>query len=142
MQQRPQQSWSLFESDATQPPDPQQPPATPWGAHFVRTNAQVVAELPMVTSVSLANLCEVHSHEVLRTAGLVSHSVRFMDGGHLRFAYNTCGELVELHCRGVSVAMTPDGCVMAGMPGSPPLQEFAERTALVAPMAGSGGCPH
>lgn len=136
MQQHPQQSWSLFESDAVQPPAQGQPLTMPWGAHFVRTNARVVAELPMVTSVALANLCEVRSHEVARAASLVSHSVRFVDGGQLRFAYNTRGELVELHCQGVSVAMTPDGCVMAGMPGSPPLQEFAERTPLVAPVAG------
>lgn len=137
MQQHPQQSsWSLFESEADQPPAPGQPLTMPWGAHFVRTNARVVAELPAVTSVALANLCEVHSHEVVHVAGMVSHNVRFVDGGQLRFAYSTRGELVELHCSGVSVAMTPDGCFMAGMPGSPPLQEFAERTPLVAPMAG------
>lgn len=137
MQQHPQQSsWSLFESDVQEPLAVEPPVPGPWGAHFLRTNAQAVAELPTVTSVALANLCEVHSHDVLRVAGMVSHSVRFVDGGQLRFAYNTRGELVDLHCRGVCVAMTPDGCVMAGMPGSPPLQEFAQRTPLVIPMAG------
>jgi hypothetical protein len=98
--------------------------ATPWGARFMRSDGQVLADVPVITSVGLCNLCEIRSHEVVRVAGLVSHSVRFMDGGQMRFAYNERGELVELYSRGVSVAISKDGRVLAAMAGSPVLREF------------------
>lgn len=99
--------------------------ATAWGARLTRSDGQIRAELPTVTSVGLCNLCEVHSHEVVHVAGMASHSVRFMDGGQLRFAYNDRGELVELVCQGVGVALGPDGRVMAAMAGSPALLDYA-----------------
>jgi hypothetical protein len=134
MQQHPQQPKSLLQSAVRQLGDGESL-ATPWGACFTRSDGQVVADLPAITSVGLCNLCEVRSHEVVRVAGMVSHCVRFMDGGQLRFAYNHRGELVELHCRGVSVAVTPDGRVMAAMPGSPVLQEYVECAGLNRPAA-------
>lgn len=99
--------------------------ATSWGARLTRSDGQVVADLPVVTSVGLCNLCEVRSHEVVHVAGLASHRVCFLDGGQLRFAYNDRGQLIELVCHGVSVALSKDGRVMAAMAGSPVLQEFA-----------------
>jgi hypothetical protein len=115
----------------TEQPQPQrfgagQSQATDWGAHFTRTEGQLVAELPVITSVGLCNLCEVLSHDVVRVAGITSHSVCFVDGGQLRFAYSDRGELIELHCVGAGVAVSKDGRVIAGMRGSPSLQEFAE----------------
>jgi len=95
--------------------------ATDWGARFTRSQSQLLAELPVITSVGLCNVCEVRSHDVVRVAGLVSHCVSFLDGGELRFAYSDRGELIELHCMGISVAVTQDGRVMAGMRGSPAL---------------------
>jgi hypothetical protein len=100
--------------------------ATDWGACFTRTEGQLVAELPVITSVGLCNLCEVLSHDVVRIAGLTSHSVCFVDGGQLRFAYSDLGELIELHCVGAGVTISRDGRVIAGMRDSPVLQEFAE----------------
>ena len=100
--------------------------ATDWGARFTRTEGELVAELPVITSVGLSNLCEVRSHDVVRVAGLTSHCVRFLDGGQLRFAYSERGELIELHCMGAGVAVSKDGRVMAGMRGSPSLQGFAD----------------
>jgi hypothetical protein len=97
---------------------------TPWGARFVNNDGQITADMPRITSVGLCNLCEVRSHEVVRVAGMVSHSVFFVGGGQLRFAYNLRGELVELYSRGVSVAVSKDGRVMAAMAGSPVLKEF------------------
>ncbi|WP_157265997.1 hypothetical protein [Azohydromonas aeria] len=99
---------------------------TAWGARLTRSDGQIRAELPVVTSVGLCNLCEVRSHEVVRVAGMASHSVRFIDGGQLRFAYNDRGELVELVCLGVGVALGKDGRVMAAMAGSPTLLEYAD----------------
>lgn len=100
--------------------------ATEWGARFTRSQNQLLAELPVITSVGLCNVCEVRSHDVVRVAGFVSHCVSFLDGGELRFAYSDRGELIELHCLGISVAVTQDGRVMAGMRGSPALPGSAE----------------
>ncbi|WP_298231843.1 hypothetical protein [uncultured Azohydromonas sp.] len=115
-------------------PDQPRPPqlaegqthATDWGARFTRTQGQLLAELPVITSVGLCNVCEVRCHDVVRVAGLTSHCVSFLDGGELRFAYSDRGELIELHCMGISVAVTQDGRVMAGMRGSPALPGFTE----------------
>ena len=100
--------------------------ATDWGARFTRSEGQLVAELPLITSVGLCNLCEVRSHDVVHIAGMASHHVRFLDGGELRFAYNERGDLIELYARGVSVALAKDGRVMAAMPGSPGLRELRD----------------
>ncbi|WP_157268583.1 hypothetical protein [Azohydromonas aeria] len=70
--------------------------------------------LSIITGVGLCNLCEVCSHDIVRVAGLTMHTVAFVGGGRLCFAFSDAGELVDLHARGVNVAIEPDGRVMAG----------------------------
>ena len=51
--------------------------------------------LHYVQSVGLENLCDVQSHTINRIANSTSHVVRFFGGGHVQFAYNDRGQLLE-----------------------------------------------
>jgi hypothetical protein len=68
----------------------------------------IAAELSTIKSVGIADLADVHSHEIVRIFGSVSHHVRFVGGGELRFVYNTRGELLELSASSVKGSISDD----------------------------------
>lgn len=88
------------------------------------------APRPVITGVGLCNLCEVCSHDIVRAAGLTMHSVGFLGGGRLCFAFSEAGELVDLYAHGVSVAIEPDGRVMAGRVAAPAQAQAQEQPRL------------
>jgi hypothetical protein len=74
----------------------------------VDTRGNITAELSAIKSVGIADLADVQSHEIVRIFGSVSHHVRFVGGGELRFAYNTRSELLELSANGVKGSISED----------------------------------
>ena len=84
-----------------------QPQPHPANAGTHRPGDALAQQLSIITGVGLCNLCEVCSHDIVRVAGMTMHSVGFLDGGRLCFAFSDAGELVDLHARGVSVAIEP-----------------------------------
>lgn len=56
----------------------------------------VTINLHCVREVGIASLAEVLAHDIVQVAGLVSHSVRLINGGQVNFAFNQAGQVVEL----------------------------------------------
>lgn len=56
----------------------------------------VTLNLRRIREVGVASLAEVLSHDVVQVAGLVSHSIRLINGGQVNFAFNQAGQVVEL----------------------------------------------
>ncbi len=68
----------------------------------------VIADLSAIKSVGIADLADVQSHEVVSIVGSISHHVRFIGGGEVRYVYNTRGEMIELSARNVSGSISGD----------------------------------
>lgn len=73
-----------------------------------------VADLPVIRSVGLIDLCEVASHQVHRAVGSTFHVLHFLNGGHVHFAYNDRGELLVLEGRAFRVQGDDDGHLRVG----------------------------
>ena len=56
----------------------------------------VTLNLHCIREVGVASLAEVLSHDIVQIAGLVSHSIQLINGGHVNFAFNQAGQVVEL----------------------------------------------
>ena len=62
----------------------------------------------MVQSVGIENLIDVEIHEINKLFGSISHYIRFVNGGEVKFSYNSAGKLLELSGKGV-LASIQDG---------------------------------
>lgn len=91
--------------------------STDWGALISLHDGTLQSDLPMLSSVGVHNLTEVVSYEIVRVAGMVSHYVRFYDGGSLRFAYSARGELVELAGERIRVHVDKEGHMLVAAYG-------------------------
>jgi len=56
----------------------------------------VTLNLHCIREVGVSSLAEVLSHDIVTVAGLVSHSVKLINGGQVDFAFNKAGQVVEL----------------------------------------------
>ena len=63
----------------------------------------LIATVEKISSVGIANLALVQSHQINRVAGSTSHVLSFVGGGHLCFAYSVQGRLIELSGEGVGI---------------------------------------
>ncbi len=90
---------------------------TDWGALIAVHDGTMCGELPLLSSVGVHNLAEVSSYEIVRVAGMVSHYVRFYDGGSLRFAYSDRGQLVELAGERIRVHVDKEGHMLVAAYG-------------------------
>ena len=90
---------------------------TEWGAVIAMRDGVVRSDLPLLSSVGIHNLAEVTSYEIVRVAGMVSHYVRFYDGGSLRFAYSDRGQLVELAGERIRVHVDKEGHMLVAAYG-------------------------
>jgi hypothetical protein len=62
--------------------------------------------LDRIRDVGVASLAEVLSHDIVRVAGLVSHRIELVNGGHVTFAFNQAGQVVELSGTRTKLHMT------------------------------------
>jgi hypothetical protein len=85
---------------------------TDWGAEFTVQDGALVSQLPILASVGVGNLAEISAHDIVRVAQLTSHTMRFFDGGLLRFAYNDRGQLIELAGQHVHMSIDKEGHVL------------------------------
>ncbi len=85
-----------------------------WGAEFGFSEGTLWAELPVLRTVGVRDLCDVEQHDRVSVAGIVSHTIRFRGGGMAHFAYNLRGELIELSGHGISAVFDPEGRVLLG----------------------------
>lgn len=79
----------------------------------------VVLSLDRIRDIGLASVAEVLSHNIVRVAGLVSHRIELVNGGHVAFAFNQAGQVVELSgaraklhmttAHSLSISAVPDG---------------------------------
>ncbi len=66
-------------------------------------------ELEYVNAVTVADLRWVEQHAITRVFDSVSHFIRFVGGGELRFAFSFDGNLLELSGEQVAMSISPDG---------------------------------
>lgn len=72
------------------------------------------ADLPVIRSVGLLDLCEVAVHRVNRVLGSTSHVVHFTNGGHVHFAYTDQGQLLILEGFAFRMECDDEGHVRVG----------------------------
>ena len=64
-------------------------------------NGKANVNLKKIEAVGIHNLADVESHNINTIVGSISHYVRFVGGGEVRFVYNAGGKLIELSATGV-----------------------------------------
>lgn len=79
------------------------------GQHFCLKGANLELTLESVNAVTVADLTWVEQHTITRVFDSVSHFIRFIGGGELRFAFSFAGDLLELSAERVGMKITPDG---------------------------------
>lgn len=84
---------------------PGNPPPKPVGKITIREGADgparvidgksVTLRFDTIKAIGLANVTEVETHNITRAFGSVSHFIKFIGGGEVRFSYNAKGEILE-----------------------------------------------
>ena len=69
-------------------------------------DGSVSLDFIQIKSLGIYNIIDVKTHQVNQLLGMVSHFVKFHNGGELRFAYNQAGQLVELSFTSLHVNIT------------------------------------
>lgn len=69
-------------------------------------------QFEQIRRVGLADLTAVAEYHVEPCVGAVSHHIRLVNGGVIRFAYSLAGDLLELSAEKVLVAWDGDGVVL------------------------------
>jgi hypothetical protein len=83
-------------------------------ARFEIRHGGGVADLPVIRSVGLIDMCEVVSHQTNRLLGSTSHVIRLCNGGHVHFAYNDRGQSLMLEGLACRLKIDADGDVQIG----------------------------
>ncbi len=79
------------------------------GQHICLKDGDVELTLESVNAVTVADLRWVEQHTITRVFDSVSHFIRFVGGGELRFAFSFEGDLLELSGEHVAMSISPDG---------------------------------
>jgi hypothetical protein len=69
-------------------------------------DGSVSLDFKHIKSIGIHNIIDVQAHNVNTVLGMVSHFVKFHNGGELRFAYNQAGQLVEFSFTRLHVNIT------------------------------------
>ena len=84
---------------------------------FVRAQGRLRVDIPdIITSVGITNLTEVTEHHITSIVGSRSHLLRFTNGGELRFAYNSLGQLIELRSRDLTANIAQGNVITYAIP--------------------------
>jgi hypothetical protein len=106
--------------DNQDPPKPPVPPVPPSTSHSIAIPAPIVnddgsmtfnteqgatittnpdgsvsLDFKHIKNIGIHNIIEVQTYNIHTVLGMVSHFVKFHNGGELRFAYNQTGQLIE-----------------------------------------------
>ena len=87
---------------------------------FIRAQGGLHVEIPeIIASVGISNLTEVTEHQITAILGSRSHLLRFANGGELRYAYNSLGQLIELRSRDLTANIAPGNVITYAIPDEP-----------------------
>jgi hypothetical protein len=75
-------------------------------------DGSVSLDFKHIKNIGIHNIIDVQMHNINTVLGMVSHFVKFHNGGELRFAYNQAGQLVELSFTSLHVNITDGNRVM------------------------------
>jgi hypothetical protein len=98
----------------THNPDGSSTLKTPDGGATITTNPDgtVSLDFKRIQNIGIRNIIDVQHYGINTVLGMVSHFVKFHNGGELRFAYNQAGQLIELTFSRLHVNITDDTQVM------------------------------
>lgn len=86
------------------------------GQPFRLNGCDAEITLEGVDAVTVSDLQWVEQHTITRVFNSVSHFIRFVGGGELRFAFSFEGDLLELSGVGVKMSSAPDSGTLVFSP--------------------------
>ena len=87
------------------------------GTTFITSDGDLTVNFSnIMATVGIKNLTEVTEHQITTILGSRSHLVRFVNGGELRFAYNSLGQLLELSARELIAHMSKGHVITFAIP--------------------------
>ena len=90
---------------------------TKGGITFITSDGDLTVDFSNITAtIGIKNLTEVTQHQITTILGSRSHLVRFVNGGELRFAYNSLGQLLELSARDLIARMSKGSAITFAIP--------------------------
>lgn len=85
---------------------------TPDGRVFlVDKDGNANINLPTLSKVSIDNIFDLKSHIIMRDGDLTVHTIEMLDGGTLKLAFTSSGELVEFSGKNISNTISKDNAV-------------------------------
>ena len=98
---------------------------TPEGLMAVTQNDQSIVAISdkslsvelstIIKSVGIENLTDVDVHKINKLFGSISHYIRFVDGGEVKFSYNAAGDILELYGKGVNATIKDGNRILFAM---------------------------
>ena len=86
---------------------------TPDGKSFlIDKNGNTNINLPTIQKVSIDNILDLKSHIIMRDGDLTVHNIELLDGGTVKIAFTTSGELVKFYANNVCQTITKDNVVI------------------------------
>ena len=90
---------------------------TKGGTTFIKADGGLTVDFHETSAmVGIKNLTEVTQHQITTILGSRSHLLRFANGGELRFAYNSLGQLIELRSRDLVANIAPGNVITYAIP--------------------------
>ena len=75
-------------------------------------NGNTNINLPTIQKVSIDNILDLKSHIIMRDGDLTVHNIELLDGGTVKIAFTTSGELVKFYANNVCQTITKDNVVI------------------------------
>ena len=86
---------------------------TPYGVSLLMDkDGNVQGSISTINSVGIENIFDVKSHTIMRESNLTVHKIEFHDGGRVKLAYTTEGEITEFSCTNIGQTITKDGAIV------------------------------
>jgi hypothetical protein len=83
-------------------------------SHFV--DGDLEFSLESIATVGVEDLRWVEQHAISRVYNSISHFIRFVGGGEVRFAFSLDGDLLELSCTGAAMIIRDGNRLFFGPP--------------------------
>lgn len=85
---------------------------TPEGTVLIMDkDGNIKGNIETITRVGIENIFDVKTHTIMREGELTVHKMEFHDGGRVKLAYTTQGEMKEFTCTNTGQTITKEGAI-------------------------------
>lgn len=86
---------------------------TPEGTVLIMDkDGNIKGNIKTITRVGIENVFDVRTHTIMREGELTVHKMEFHDGGRVKLAYTTQGEIKEFTCTNIGQTITKEGAII------------------------------